>query len=318
VNQNGSPADVVITGVILDGHGEHWRRRMQLRTMRREDIPAGLRLCRSASWNQLAEDWELLLAASPDGCRVATNEDGEVVGSIAALNYGSAFTWIAMVLVDPGYRRAGIGTRLLMASLEIVGDDTARLDATPAGQRVYVPLGFQEEYPLQRMTRRREGSRDLPPVPARESDSISALPLHVRPMTDSDFVEVLRQDRDVFGGARRLLLDTLRARAPEYAWVIGDDEIEGYLFGRQGHSFEHLGPLVARDEQSARALVSTCLASYADRSFLIDVPLQASWVDWLASLGFVVQRPFTRMRRGTRPFHERLDRIFAITGPEFG
>src|SRR5688572_17186170 len=130
---------------------------MHVRAMRDEDIPAGLRLCRAASWNQLAADWELFLAASPDGCRVATNEDGEVVGSAATINYGDSFSWIAMVLVDPSYRRSGIGTRLLMESLKIVGDQTARLDATPAGREVYVPLGFREEYPLQRMTRTKRG-----------------------------------------------------------------------------------------------------------------------------------------------------------------
>jgi GNAT superfamily N-acetyltransferase len=279
--------------------------------MRREDIPAGLRLCRAASWNQVAEDWELFLAATPNGCRVATNEVGEVVGSVATLNYGDSFSWIAMVLVDPSYRRAGIGTRLLNESLEFVGDLTARLDATPAGRGVYEPLGFKEEYPLQRMTRRRQGF-------SRIGGEISSPHRHVRPMNGADFVGMLKEDRDAFGADRRMLLKTLHTRAPEYAWAIGDAEIEGYLLGRQGHSFEHLGPLVARDEQSARALVSTCLAAHADRSFLIDVPMRVSWVDWLASIGFVAQRPFTRMCRGTRSFDERVDRIFAITGPEFG
>ena len=129
--------------------------------MRSEDIPAGLRLCRAASWNQVAADWELFLTASPDGCRVATSENGDVVGTAATIGYGDAFRWIAMVLVDPSYRRAGIGTQLLKESLALVGDTTARLDATPAGRGVYVPLGFREEYGLQRMMR---SGRGLTPV----------------------------------------------------------------------------------------------------------------------------------------------------------
>jgi GNAT superfamily N-acetyltransferase len=291
---------------------------VHVRAMRVDDIPAGLRLCRAAAWNQVAADWELFLTASPHGCRVATGENGEVVGTVATINYGDRFSWIAMVLVDPSQRRTGIGTRLLKESLEIVGDSTARLDATPAGRTVYVPLGFREEYPLQRMTRGGEGYGGLPPVSARRPDPVRAQPCHVRAMTGSDLVEVLQQDCDVFGADRHILLEALHARAPEYAWVIGTDRIDGYLFGRHGYSFEHLGPLVASDESHARTLVGACVAPYADRPFLIDAPLRASWNSWLESIGFAVQRPFMRMCRGTRPFHEHVDRMFAIAGPEFG
>jgi hypothetical protein len=52
---------------------------------------------------------------------------------------------------------------------------------------------------------------------------------------------------------------------------------------------------------------------------VIDAPLQQrSWTSWLEAAGFTAQRPFTRMCRGSRPFLERPDRMFAIAGPEFG
>ena len=280
--------------------------------MRSEDIPAGLRLCRAASWNQVAADWELFLTASPDGCRVATSENGDVVGTAATIGYGDAFRWIAMVLVDPSYRRAGIGTQLLKESLALVGDTTARLDATPAGRGVYVPLGFREEYGLQRMMR---SGRGLTPVLARGSDPPD-------PSRAAD--DQRRFCRRVEGGScrvRRRPTNIARNAALSgagYAWVIGGGHIDGYLFGRHGYSFEHLGPVVARDESHARLLVEACTVAHADRSFIIDVPLQPSWIGWLESAGFALQRPFTRMCRGARAFHERRDRMFAIAGPEFG
>ena len=279
-----------------------------VRAMRRKDVPAGLRLCRAASWNQLAADWELFLTASPDGCLVATDDRGEVVGTVATISYGT-FSWIAMVLVDPSHRREGIGTKLLKESLDIVGVSTARLDATPAGRDVYVPLGFREEYGLQRMTRSAFACTTLPSFGETG---------RVRRMTDRDFIDVLTQDPGVFGGDRRMLLEMLRAQAPEYAWVAGESQIDGYVFGRHGDSFEHIGPAVARDESTARSLVGACLDIHADRAFVIDVPLQRSWTDWLVSMSFTLQRPFTRMCRGPGQFQERLDRIFAIAGPEFG
>ena len=137
-------------------------------------------------------------------------------------------------------------------------------------------------------------------------------------MSDADFTEVLICDRDVFGADRRGLLDMCRREAPECAWAMGDGRIDGYLFGRHGYAFEQMGPLVARDEPTARLLVAACLLTQGDRPFIIDVPLRTSWVEWLESSGFALQRPFTRMRRGEQHFHERVDRMFAIAGPEFG
>jgi GNAT superfamily N-acetyltransferase len=284
--------------------------------MRHDDIAAGLRLCRAASWNQLAADWNLFLSA-PGACRVAIADTGAIVGTAATIDYG-VFSWIAMVLVDPACRRAGIGSQLLKETIAILGDRTARLDATPAGRRVYAPLGFTEEYGLQRMTRPGGAAS----TPARGSD------VAINRMSEDDFDEVLRRDPDVFGADRRTLLHMLRAQAPEYASVTGGNRIDGYMFGRHGHAFEHIGPVVACDESTARHLVSTCLAQHDHRAFVIDVPLRShrstkvepclSWVDWLESVGFVLQRPFVRMCRGRQRFEERADEIFAIAGPEFG
>jgi GNAT superfamily N-acetyltransferase len=319
--------------------------------MRPDDIPAGLRLCREANWNQVAADWELLLASSPDGCRVAIDGADKVIGSVATIRYGDDFSWIAMVLVDPPHRGKGIGRQLLKEALDVIGEaTTARLDATPAGRAVYVPLGFREEYGLQRMerpatvrlcaaaremeaspgeTRRSLGAGgnadttddgvDVDTNIGTNSGSVRLQPDRVvRPMSDADFADVVKHDRDVFGADRRVLLEMCRREAPEYAWAIGDGAIDGYLFGRRGYSFEQLGPLVARDESMARVLAAACLSAHADRAFIIDTPICAPWIAWLVSAGFTLQRPFTRMHRGNRPFRERLDQMFAIAGPEFG
>lgn len=289
--------------------------------MRPDDIPAGLRLCRRANWNQVAADWELFLTSSPGGCHVATDDAGNVVGSVATIRYGDEFSWIAMVLVDPPHRGKGIGTRLLKEALNIIGEaTTARLDATPAGRAVYVPLGFCEEYGLQRMERPATvadlGRVHLSAVARGTQTSFGETA--VRRMSDVDFADVVKHDRDVFGADRRVLLEMCRREAPGYAWAIGHDRLDGYLFGRHGYSFEQLGPLVARDEPTARVLVAACVSAHADRPFIIDAPLRASWVEWLESVGFTRQRPFTRMRRGKQRVRERVDQVFAIAGPEFG
>jgi GNAT superfamily N-acetyltransferase len=290
---------------------------IQLRVMRASDIPAGLRLTRASHWNQLARDWELFLALSPDGCRVAVEETGEVVGSVAAVRYGSAFGWIAMVLVDPAYRGNGIGAQLLHAALDILADvATVRLDATPAGHRVYTRFGFVDEYTIHRMQRVAQPlAMDSPAVQQLLATLAQGPP--IRLMEDRDLPQVFAQDEDVFGADRRALLEVFRDQAPEYAWVCGDGRIDGYLFGRRGYAFQHLGPLVARDEATARRLLGACLTASADRAFIVDVPARPHMSEFLESLHFTLQRPFTRMYRGQPCRHERTDRVFAIAGPEF-
>lgn len=290
---------------------------IQLRVMRASDIPAGLRLTRASHWNQLARDWELFLAMSPDGCRVAVDESGEVVGSVATVRYGNVFGWIAMVLVDPAYRGNGLGARLLHAALDILADvATIRLDATPAGHRVYTRFGFVDEYTTHRMQR----VAQLPALDSLAEQQLRATFAEgalVRLMEDRDLPQVFAQDEQVFGADRRALLDVFRSQAPEYAWVCGDGRVDGYLFGRRGHSFQHLGPLVACDEVTARRLLAACLTAHADRAFIVDVPAHSRLNEYLESLHFTLQRPFTRMYRGQPCWQERTDRLFAIAGPEF-
>ena len=72
---------------------------------------------------------------------------------------------------------------------------------------------------------------------------------------------------------------------------------------------------VARDEAAARSLVCACLDACPDRPFIIDVPVVASWVAWLESMQFALQRPFIRMCRGEQQFRARRDRMFAIADP---
>lgn len=272
------------------------------------DIPAGLRLCRASRWNQLAPDWELFLKLSPHGCRVAV-KNGQAVGTVTTVRYQDRFGWIGMVLVDPAERGHGVGTQLLYEALEILEDmESVRLDATPAGQLIYQKTGFLEEYRLSRMETVVSG-QGLP------SGSSPA-----RPMTREDLPGVLELDREVFGADRLVILESLLARAPEFAWVSASrGRIEAYSFGRHGFSFEHLGPVVAQDEEWARHLVSTCLAGQTRKPFILDATRHtAGWPAWLESLGFREQRPFVRMFRGANRYPGRPEKQFAILGPEFG
>ena len=92
-------------------------------------------------------------------------------------------------------------------------------------------------------------------------------------------------------------------------------EVTGYTFGRHGHDFEHLGPIVAADGDTARRLAAACLGAHGGRPFVVDVPLgQQSWQQRLEALGFRYQRPLIRMARGTGAIPGDPSRQFAVLG----
>lgn len=281
--------------------------RVVTRAMTPADIPTGLALCRASGWNQTAEDWEQLLAGGGDGCRVAVL-DRRVVGTATAVTYEGRFAWIGMVLVDVTVRGHGIGRALLDEALARLGPVPARLDATPKGHPLYLALGFVEERRLCRLT--------SPSAPGGAGGDCR----EVRPMRRDDLDAVAAWDCSVFGADRRPLLEWARESAPDLALVVDRGaSLEGYCLGRQGHRFLQVGPVVADHIDVATSLVDACRRRAPEAPMAIDVPATpAPWSARLAEMGFVEQRPFIRMCRGTNLHKGRPASQWAIFGPEWG
>ncbi len=255
----------------------------------------------------MEDDWSLFLKLSPSGCRVA-EKNGKVVGTLATIRYQDRFSWLAMVLVNPEERRAGIGTRLLHEGLTLLQNENCiRLDATPAGRHLYRRLGFVDEYSIIRFAR----SGDVP-QPASVTNT-------VRRMCEKDLPAVLDLDRKIFGADRTAVLRSLFARSPGSAWVAATSNLHGYCFGRPGFLYQHLGPVIAEEESIARDLVSHCLTNGSGRSFGMDAPKScSSWLAWLQSNGFVEERSLVRMYRGRIRVPGHGECVFGVVGPEFG
>jgi len=293
---------------VIESPQQNTAGRVCFRDMTPADIAAGLALTRAARWNQTERDWGLFLRLSPEGCRVAV-VDERVVGTVATARYEDRFAWVGMVLVDQAERGQGIGSRLMAQALAVLKDmPSIRLDATPAGHAVYRKLDFVDEYRLSRMET----------VVSSEGLALQHNP--ARPMTKDDLPAVAVFDRQVFGADRLLTLGWVFDGAPEYAWVIEEGgQIVGYTFGRRGFNFEHLGPIIAHDQKTARRLVSACLDLQAGKPFIIDAShYETDWRSWLESIGFREQRPFIRMFYRGNPYPGLPPKQFGVLGPEFG
>ncbi|MGK2864275.1 MAG: GNAT family N-acetyltransferase [Chitinophagaceae bacterium] len=274
--------------------------------MSKADIAAGVKLCRASGWNQLERDWEIWLQLGSGNCRVATINE-EVIGTVTTIRYQNCFSWIGMVLVDPERRRQGFGTRLLEEALGILHNEvTIKLDATPAGREIYLPLNFLDEYKMTRMCK----------ASSNKTFNFSV----ARSVQKKDLPAIARFDFDIFGADRRLLLEWMRQGSPEYAFFIEEhDEIQGFCFGRKGHDFIHIGPVVARNLLIAKEILATVLSNCIGQPVILDATqFDHEWINYLHSIGFSEQRSFTRMYRGSNKFPGLSEKQFAILGPEFG
>ncbi|MBN2309986.1 MAG: GNAT family N-acetyltransferase [Candidatus Hydrogenedentes bacterium] len=279
-----------------------------VRPMAEQDLDAGARLSQGAGWNQRRADWAFLYRANPAGCFVA-ERNGRVAGTVTAIDYGGKSGWIAMMLVEPSMRRQGVGSRLMAAAVEALGHcESIKLDATPAGKKVYDRLGFVDEYQFCRLT--------IPSVHPGDSP----VSQRVRPMGDGDLDAVVALDAGWFGIERRVVIEGFRALAPEYALVAEEaGAIAGFALGRHGEHFEQIGPVMAAGVDTAKALARAAFARTAGKPVAVDaLEHTLAWWKWLESLGFTKQRPFIRMYRGANPYPGTPRHIFAIAGPEVG
>ena len=277
------------------------------------DAAGGLALSTGAGWNQTADDWAWFIAQGhASGMR---SEDGRLVATAAAAVYGDR-AWISMVLVDPAWRHRGLASRLMertVARLQGLGI-TPVLDATPAGEAVYRQLGFRPGFALERWqgvagSASNRAAHDARP-PAVE----------VRAATAADLDALVALDRRATGLDRRGLLQSFLARPGTRAWLAADlaADVIGFVVARTGTRALQIGPLVARDADTAQALLATALDASGGPVFL-DVPTRwPALAARLESRGFVRQRPFVRMDLGAPQAIVCDDRLFVLAGPEFG
>jgi GNAT superfamily N-acetyltransferase len=265
-------------------------------------VGEGLALTVEANWNQTVDDWAFFIAqGTVFGARDAA---GRLVATAAVLPYSAGFAWVSLVIVAKSQRGRGLGTQMLNQCIATLGEHTlvGILDATPAGERVYVPLGFKPLFGLKRW----EGTGRSAPGGGER----------VRPLSASSIAWITAVDAAAFGASRERFLASYCARTGTGGFGLSDRS--GYALVRPGRVASHVGPVIAPEENDALALIQAAIASTPGPIFL-DVP--DAWTEiasWLGARGFAVQRPFLRMALGREEPYGDPARVFATAGPEYG
>ncbi len=263
-------------------------------------------LVKEAGWNQTAADWRIFLEL---GKVFAIRDQGRVIATAATLPYGGKFGWISMVLIAGSYRRQGLATRPMercISSLTEAGV-VPILDATPAGRTVYLGLGFEDSWPFQRMLLQEPAKTEAAANPS------------VERVADSDWAELCAYDAKFFGVDRSAMLARLRGRLPEAELLVRrNGRIAGFLLGRAGRRAAQIGPLVADDEDAALTLLEHAAHAVTAPVYIDVMDDKTRLLEHLHALGFVHERPYTRMLYRRRESFQDLAQTFAVAGPELG
>jgi predicted GNAT family N-acyltransferase len=281
-----------------------------LRPMQSNDIEQGMRLSTAEGWNQTEEDWKLLIENPENICCIAESKN-KVIGTTTAINYSNEIAWIGMVLVDKEYRGAGVSKLLLTNVLEkLESCKSIKLDATSAGQYVYKKFEFEGEYLITRMI-----NFSITSLPT--NDDANILP---EPVQSEHINEIIALDKFIFGANRSSLIEYLIKKYPDKAWMLKrNNKIEGFVLGREGNKYHHIGPVMASTTSDAEILISKALKKLNQQPVVVDVLSDKDkLVNWLQSFGFQMQRQFLRMYKKENFFPGITEKQHLICGPEFG
>ncbi|MCX4907119.1 GNAT family N-acetyltransferase [Streptomyces sp. NBC_00878] len=253
---------------------------LPIRRLTPRDLVACADLCENRGWPREEHKWSLLLAAGT-GFGI-DDPDGGLVTACVVTSYGPrdrpGLAAIGMVLVAERHARQGVGRRLMRHVVAELGTTPLTLHATPYGRPLYEELGFKA-------IGRTEMVRGhfVPGGPEPE--------VATRAATAGDLTAILRLDEEVFGTDRTHMITRLPAFADQLRVAEQDGRISGYAAAWPNMDNHVVGPLIAQDTETAKALIAS-LAARTDRVLRTDIDVRHEellvWVKerGLASAGF--------------------------------
>ncbi|MEU6545614.1 GNAT family N-acetyltransferase [Streptomyces sp. NPDC046859] len=247
---------------------------LPIRRLTHRDLAACADLSQDRGWPREEHKWGLLLTAGR-GYGIDA-PDGGLVSACVVTEYGPrerpGLGAIGMVLVAERYARRGVGRRLMRHVVSAMGTTPLTLHATPNGRPLYEELGFK--------TTARAEMVSGHFVPGGFRPSVST-----RAATAEDLPAIVRLDEEVFGMDRTHIITRLPAFTDQLRVAEDGGRIIGYAGAWPNMATHVVGPLIARDTETAQALVAS-LAAHTDRPLRTDIDVRhEELLAWLKRRG---------------------------------
>lgn len=236
---------------------------LPIRRLTLRDLTACADLAQDRGWPREDHKWGLLLSAGTGYGIDAPDGDG-LAAACVVTEYGPqerpGLGAIGMVLVAERHARKGLGRRLMRYVVEGAGTTPLTLHSTPNGQPLYEQLGFKTIGRAEMVSGRFTPGGPLPDVAT-------------RPATAEDLPAIIRLDTEVFGLDRTHVLTRLPAFVDQLRVAETDGMITGYAGAWPNMETHVVGPLIAPDTETAKALISS-LAEGSDRPLRTDIDVR--------------------------------------------
>ncbi|MYY12527.1 GNAT family N-acetyltransferase [Streptomyces sp. SID4919] len=235
-------------------------------------------LSQDRDWPREDHKWGHLLTAGR-GYGIDAPDGEGLAGACVVTSYGPPgrpdLQAIGMVLVAERYSRRGLGRRLMRYVLEEAGSTPLTLHATANGRPLYEELGFTSVGQVNTVRGTFVAAGPTPRV-------------STRPATGEDLSTILRLDGEVFGSDRTHVVTRLPAFTDRLRVAEDHGRIIGYAGIWPNTDTDVIGPLIARDTETAQALI-TSLAAGAARPLRIDVDVRhEELLAWLRAQGLTL------------------------------
>lgn len=271
------------------------------------DSGALLGLVDALNWTFTHADFQTAFAA---GRFFGHRRGSEVLSCIAVFNYGENLASIGAVMVHPDDQRKGLGQALMdhvHALPEMQGRQIV-LVSTEEGKPLYGAMGYRTITHLNKM---------VAPV-AIAAQRVDTTPVGLRKIAQNDVEAIIGLDASAVGQPRSSLLRA-RLRQSHCGLVAtgSNGSICGFALGVDQRGQLICGPLVASDDVTAFALITT-LAQHHRGTVRADIPDgKQSFVELLASNGFqrethpplMVRHPEKSFRHGSN-FYAPMAQMF--------
>ncbi|MFB6773371.1 GNAT family N-acetyltransferase [Streptomyces sp. NPDC056337] len=271
-----------------------------IRRLTLRDLNACADLSEDRGWPREEHKWGFLLTAGT-GYGI-DDPGGGLVAACTVTEYGPhgrpSLAAIGMVLVAERHARQGVGRRLMRHVVSELGTVPLTLHATPYGRPLYEELGFK-------VTGRAEMVRGrFAPVGPEPG-------IATRAGTAEDLTSILRLDEEVFGADRTPIVTRLPAFADQLRVAEEDGRIIGYAAAWPNMDTHVVGPLIARDTETAKALIGS-LAARTDRPLRTDIDARhEELLAWVRERGLAVVAPNAVMTYGITELPGDWNRRFA-------
>lgn len=258
--------------------------RIEIVEMATGDLPAAHALSREVRWPHRLEDWQFVHSV---GHGLVAYSSDQLIGTAMWWIFGNRVARLGMVIVNPTAQRSGVGRTLMLNVLDRIAECTALLSATKEGETLYRQLGFQG---IGSIVQHQGASFSAPLIPLRTGERI-------RPSGRNDLARLVDLDAAAWGAPRDSLIAALIENGEA---VVLDDagETVGFAFYRRFGRGHVIGPVVARDTPSAKALIAHWIGSNSGMFMRIDVPGESGLSDWLDELGLARVNNVLTMARG--------------------